>query len=324
MVEEHEGSALEAYPENSFQRIFWEEQKKASGLKDKRPMRWHPMFIRWCLYLRHVSSRAYDVLRRSGYIVLPSQRTLRDYTQCDVIVSSSSSYMRCVSCTKHRKTLLSSASRIRKSTADIDRTHPSSRTKYTSLTTPEKHQRLQRLHSELRKTNKQIERLREKVAVLIMDGQEEVDQELDSDIREMVEEHEGSALEAYPENSFQRIFWEEQKKASGLKDKRPMRWHPMFIRWCLYLRHVSSRAYDVLRRSGYIVLPSQRTLRDYTHYASAKIGFCDEVDRLLGCVLSMSAVDFLILEALDNSVFLCLVQDTQRIYELELLTITSH
>ena len=209
------------------------------------------------------------------------------HVQCDVIVSSSSSYMRCVSCTKHRKTLLSSASRIRKSTADIDRTHPSSRTKYTSLTTPEKHQRLQRLHSELRKTNKQIERLREKVAVLIMDGQEEVDQELDSDIREMVEEHEGSALEAYPENSFQRIFWEEQKKASGLKDKRPMRWHPMFIRWCLYLRHVSSRAYDVLRRSGYIVLPSQRTLRDYTHYASAKIGFCDEVDRLL-----VSSIDF--------------------------------
>ena len=107
---------------------------------------------------------------------------------------------------------------------DIDRTHPSSRTKYTSLTTPEKHQRLQRLHSELRKTNKQIERLREKVAVLIMDGQEEVDQELDSDIREMVEEHEGSALEAYPENSSSVAFsGKNRRKHRVIKDKRPMR-----------------------------------------------------------------------------------------------------
>ena len=205
------------------------------------------------------------------------------HAQCDVVVDSSST--RCVSCTKHRKTLSSSVSRISKSKED--KTHPSSHSKYSSLTTPEKNERLRRQHSELRKTNKQIERLRERVAALITDGQEEVDEELDSDIREMVEEHEDSALEAYPENSFQHIFWEEQKKASGLKDKRSMRWHPMFIRWCLYLRHVSSRAYDVLRQSGCIVLPSQRTLRDYTHYTSAKIGFCEEVDKLL-----VSSIDF--------------------------------
>ena len=36
------------------------------------------------------------------------------------------------------------------------------------------------------------------------------------------------------------------------------------IRWCLYLRHQSNKAYDALRETG-IALPSQRTLRDYTH-----------------------------------------------------------
>ena len=36
-------------------------------------------------------------------------------------------------------------------------------------------------------------------------------------------------------------------------------------RWCLYLRHLSSSAYELLRDSGVVKLPSQRTLRDCTH-----------------------------------------------------------
>ena len=45
-------------------------------------MRWHPAMIKWCLFLHHQSSRAYETLRRSGCIHLPSQCTLRDYLQC--------------------------------------------------------------------------------------------------------------------------------------------------------------------------------------------------------------------------------------------------
>ena len=37
----------------------------------------------------------------------------------------------------------------------------------------------------------------------------------------------------------------------------------------------------MLRDSGCIQLPSQRTLRDYTHYISAGIGFSAEVDKQL-------------------------------------------
>lgn len=37
----------------------------------------------------------------------------------------------------------------------------------------------------------------------------------------------------------------------------------------------------MLRDSGCIELPSQRTLRDYTHYAKATTGFSAEVDRQL-------------------------------------------
>ncbi len=42
-------------------------------------MRWHPMMIKWCLNLKHLSTTAYHALRTSGFIKLPSERTLRDY-----------------------------------------------------------------------------------------------------------------------------------------------------------------------------------------------------------------------------------------------------
>ena len=52
--------------------LFWEEQKKAAQCKDKHQVRWHPLIIKWCLYLRHQSSGAYETLRNSGVLRLPS------------------------------------------------------------------------------------------------------------------------------------------------------------------------------------------------------------------------------------------------------------
>ena len=43
----------------------------------------------------------------------------------------------------------------------------------------------------------------------------------------------------------------------------------------------SSGAYEALRSSGCIRLPSQRTLRDYTHYVKASVGFSSDVDQML-------------------------------------------
>ena len=59
-----------------------------------------------------------------------------------------------------------------------------------------------------------------------------------------------------------------------------MRWHPMFVRWCLNLSRASPKAYGILRESG-IQLPTRRTLNDYTHWVTAKPGFQYEIDELL-------------------------------------------
>ena len=62
------------------------------------------------------------------------------------------------------------------------------------------------------------------------------------------------------------------------KSKTAFRWHPLFIRWCLNIMLTSSKTYDIIRDSGFINLPSKRTLRDYTHWLTSKAGFQDEVD----------------------------------------------
>lgn len=43
----------------------------------------------------------------------------------------------------------------------------------------------------------------------------------------------------------------------------------------------SSGAYEALRSSGCVKLPSQRTLRDYTYYVKAATGFSSDVDNML-------------------------------------------
>lgn len=88
--------------------------------------------------------------------------------------------------------------------------------------------------------------------------------------------------------SIRHIFWQQQLEASSKTHLRGMRWHPLMIRWCLYLRHKSSAAYEALQESGCIVLPSQRTLRDYTHYVQSSFGFSAETDQMLTTAAKVS------------------------------------
>jgi hypothetical protein len=55
----------------------------------------------------------------------------------------------------------------------------------------------------------------------------------------------------------------------------------MIIRWCLYIRSKSAVAYDSLRNTGFIKLPSARTLFDYSHFTKSALGFQPDVVKLL-------------------------------------------
>lgn len=104
-----------------------------------------------------------------------------------------------------------------------------------------------------------------------------VDSAMHSDLLTIMNKH-GSSSEDASDSKFREIFWQQQLKAASLKDSRSMRWHPALIRWCLYLHHRSSGCYSTLRNSGVLSLPSERTLKDYKHFAPAVVGFCTSTD----------------------------------------------
>ena len=76
-------------------------------------------------------------------------------------------------------------------------------------------------------------------------------------------------------------FGRSSLKAAKVSEPHQVRWHPVIIKWCLNLKLMSSSSYHALRTSGFINLPSERSLRDYTHYFTNKPGFQDEVNQQL-------------------------------------------
>ena len=150
--------------------------------------------------------------------------------------------------------------------------------------TPEKVARLQRTHSELRCTRDQKKRLKKKLDKAIAKDGVELDSTTHDDLQTIISDSEADVANTNPEDSFQYIFWKQQQEAARMKRASSMRWHPLIIKWCLYLRHVSGRAYETIRSSGCVRLPSQRTLRDYTHFVKAATGFSEEVDKQLAMV----------------------------------------
>ena len=66
-----------------FMKFFWEEQQNYLSCLSTT-VRYHPMVIRYCLSLASKSAAAYDDMRYdektgTGFLILPSRRSLRDY-----------------------------------------------------------------------------------------------------------------------------------------------------------------------------------------------------------------------------------------------------
>ena len=62
-VIERNSDIVDSLPPNSFQRLFWEQQLIAMSKPSSKAkgVCYHPLMIRWCLYLQYHSSGAYNV-----------------------------------------------------------------------------------------------------------------------------------------------------------------------------------------------------------------------------------------------------------------------
>ena len=108
-----------------------------------------------------------------------------------------------------------------------------------------------------------------------------IDSFLHSDLCAIMRESSAVVIKSFPDGSFRWLFWDQQLQGAKVKDARAMRWHPCIIKWCLNLKLLSTSAYHSLRTSGFVKLPSERTLRDYTHLVESRTGFFDDLNKLL-------------------------------------------
>ena len=139
-------------------------------------------------------------------------------------------------CTNNRKglhALLSRQDRV----IGMDRTAPDSHVNYRFLPSPEKINRLQRIHTLQRSTKLQVVRLQNRLAQVIEVNGILAHEDTHRDLQEIMKESTSHVTNAFLDNSFEKLFWEQQQKALQSKDGRQMRWHPLMIKWCLYLRH---------------------------------------------------------------------------------------
>ena len=141
----------------------------------------------------------------------------------------------------------------------------SSKTPNNKLTDPQKFHKLKQMRSYVTDLERENEKLKREIQRLIQKDGVQLSKEDSADLLDVM--NSSDIATAYPdENSYQRLFWQEQLKCNNLKDKRGTRWHSMIIKWCIFLKSKSSSTYDALRKSGFVTLPSDRTLFDYTHY----------------------------------------------------------
>lgn len=184
---------------------------------------------------------------------------------CDIICESRGLYPhRCKSCNTFRSTLRASFSRLKD---NEDHTLSTSHTNYAKLSPDEKDERLRNLHKSVVSAKQRLSKMKSKVMSMIESESVLLEGEDSADMTSIAAEITPHVENAFPADSPQRIFWDQQVQYNQLTDKRQIRWHPLVIRFALNFKYLSSSAYRAVRQSGILHLPSERTLSDYTHWS---------------------------------------------------------
>ncbi|XP_060555293.1 uncharacterized protein LOC132716130 isoform X2 [Ruditapes philippinarum] len=225
---------------------------------------------------------ANDAPKKQGYRDNYTGKSSIYSTSCHLLTKGT----RCKNCNVYRGTLRSLLGRKQKNdgvkTTEIDWLH--CRTANSKLTENQKILKLQQLKEYSLSLEKELNVLRKKVSSEI-DNKGVVPPENEN--RDFFHVVKGFSTNENlnecekDEQKYKMLFWEEQLKYSKLKDKRQMRWHPMLIKWCIMLRSKSGSLYDLLRKSKFISLPSERLLYDYTHVEKNATEFQPETTEVL-------------------------------------------
>eukprot|EP00118_Oscarella_pearsei_P005657 m.26027 g.26027 ORF g.26027 m.26027 type:complete len:212 (+) comp29073_c0_seq1:325-960(+) len=183
---------------------------------------------------------------------------------------------RCKACTRQRSSLRVAYWRWKKRPAEASKF-----TGNTFLTCSQRRKKLSSLAKESCRQKKRLQRMTEKIRASIRNNGVALTPSLENDIKTIVEKQTNDMEKILPPGSFKQLFWKQQAKALKARNLQGMSWHPVIIMWALNIKLISSAAYHAIRSSGFLVLPSERSLRDYTHFFHNKSGFAKEVNNML-------------------------------------------
>ena len=98
---------------------------------------------------------------------------------------------------------------------------------YCCLTPSETKERLSRLHQEVRNTKEELAAVTVQLEKFSDSCGESVDVQTHQDLLAVME---AEIQRKFPSNSFQRLFWDQQLKATRSKSPSAMRWNPTMIK----------------------------------------------------------------------------------------------
>ena len=226
------------------------------------------------------------------------------HTDCTLLVEGA----RCAKCRRVRDALRARRNRARQRSSDLNKFTPN------QLLTPEERDTKLKMLAVSRKSLKrrvlvledQVEKLRAQLKARIEKEGESLTDLNNADMLAMMKDNSSHIRKVFGENSFQRIFFEQQLKYNELRSKKGMRWHPSIVRWCLYLRSKSAKAYDGMRHL--LALPSERTLFDYSNATESGSGYKYSVTKQL-----IAEAKKLNLYDVDHTKYVGVVQDEVRV-----------
>ncbi|XP_033739584.1 uncharacterized protein LOC117326894 [Pecten maximus] len=195
-------------------------------------------------------------------------------SQCSMLIYQRS---RCANCSSFRRNLRRRKQNLQgkeNKLLSANYRHSNMTTEMLKAKLHEQKKKIRSLQNELDTLKRRFDREILKKGVSFNDAQ-------NIEMSDLVSSCSGDMQNAYVDpNCLQRLFWDQQRKFNS-SGKNGMRWHPMIIKWCLYLRHRSAKAYEAMRDGGFINLPSARTLFDYSHYTKSTIGYSTDVVKVL-------------------------------------------
>ena len=166
----------------------------------------------------------------------------------------------CTTCQTFRTSLRSLVSRFVTRAESTSRTDVESKTPLSYLNKDELLTRAKAMAKSLKSVKDTMARhIKRKLCDAVANDGINVDNDVSTGLQQVMSNATPSIMDSYPEDSFGRLFWEQQHKALQAADPRGRRWHPMMIKWCLNIKLASAKAYGILRDT--IKLPNESTLK---------------------------------------------------------------